>query len=367
MNISKTKEYYLKKESDSGLLIHAITDSLSRRQITNRDKIIVHVEGCRVPVQVERLAKLYDFIEVDDSNAIGVEKKIPTKQYIKPSNFNEESIVPVTDTNFKVILSMTSWKGRLWKSAVPTLETLLSQKMTVPYKVVLVLSSDEINPISVPDDIKEMEKLDNFELLWVKQDIRSHKKLIPVLRRYPNLPIIISDDDCTRNPDWAQSLYEAYLKEPNMIHTWACGSLSRVENGTLEFDFNTPIDHPSILNRAANGNVGTLYPPHIFDEMPEFFDPSLYMQLSPTSDETWQWCFQAMLGIKTNWLRKDSLAVRKLDRIKEVQDVALFNTNKDEYKHVYANMLRKYPKLKDILESELSKEGKIIVKKVIRV
>ena len=367
MNISKTKEYFLKKESDSGLLLHAITDSLSRRLLTNHDKIIVHVEGCRVPDQVLRLAKLYDFIEIETSKAIGVEKKVITQNAIRPSEFNEDQIEPVTDSKFKVILSMTSWKGRLWRSAVPTLKTLLSQKMTVPYKVVLVLSSDEINPISVPDDIKEMQKLENFELLWVKQDIRSHKKLMPVLRRYPNLPIIISDDDCTRNPDWAQSLYEAYLKEPDMIHTWACGSLMNMNNGTLEFDFNKPIDHPSILNRAANGNVGTLYPPHIFDSIPEFFDPSLYMQLSPTSDETWQWCFQAMLGIKTNWLRKDSLAVRKLNRIKEVQDVALFNTNKDEYKHVYTNMLVRYPKLKELLKSALAKECKPLPKIVVKV
>lgn len=367
MNITKTKEYFLKKDSDAGLLLHAITDSLSRRLLTNHDKIIVHIEGCKVPEQVERLTKLYDFIEIDKSKAIGIEKKTLTKQNIKSSNFNEDNIVPVTDTKFKVILSMTSWKGRLWRSAVPTLKTLLSQEMTVPYKVVLILSSDEIKPISIPDEIKEMQKLENFELLWVKQDIKSHKKLMPVLRRYPNLPIIISDDDCIRNPDWAQKLYEEYLKEPNMIHTWACGSLSRVENGTLQFDFNHPIDHPSILNRAANGNVGTLYPPHIFDKMPEFFDPKLYMQLSPTSDETWQWSFQAMLGIKTKWIRKDSLEVRKLNRIHSVQDVALFNTNKDEYKHVYANLLRKYPKLKEILESELTKEGKTIIKKVIKV
>ena len=48
-------------------------------------------------------------------------------------------------------------------------------------------------------------------------DIKSYRKLIPTLKKYPNNMIVTADDDLIYNKDWLEKLYKAHLKYPKDI------------------------------------------------------------------------------------------------------------------------------------------------------
>ena len=98
------------------------------------------------------------------------------------------------------IVSLTSYPARI-NCASEALESLITQKTDEPYKVVLVLAEPQFPDRKLPDSITEMIRSGKIEIIWHPTDIRSHKKLIPTLKRYPNATVVITDDDVKR-PDW---------------------------------------------------------------------------------------------------------------------------------------------------------------------
>ena len=100
---------------------------------------------------------------------------------------------------YDIILSVTSWKGRIYdNSFLHVLMTMLSQKTKYRYKVVLVLSSDEFEnkEADLPPKLLEIAKLCNIlEILWTDKNTKAYKKYFPTRRKYPEENICILDDD----------------------------------------------------------------------------------------------------------------------------------------------------------------------------
>ena len=118
----------------------------------------------------------------------------------------------------QVIVSLTSWKGRIYNELTgPVLYSYISQESPVPFKVVLVLSSDEFTKKEkeVPECILKMARgCDNFEILWCRENTGPYKKFFPVRKKYPDLPIITVDDDSTAYPHFMKTLWELHRKNP---------------------------------------------------------------------------------------------------------------------------------------------------------
>lgn len=204
-------------------------------------------------------------------------------------------------TNKKtIIISLTSYPLRI-NYVADVLRSVLEQEADCKFKVVLVLASVQFpnGEKDFPEDLKLVLKTGYVELIWVDKDLRSHKKLIPTLKKYPRNPILIIDDDIIRTPGWLQRFVEDHKKHPKDIlagtfmyhfsdglkfHRFegkpgaACGSFNRV--GGIVFDFARP----------ANGAGGVLYPPGTFNDK-RFFNELLMMELCPFSDESWQYTF----------------------------------------------------------------------------
>lgn len=152
-----------------------------------------------------------------------------------------------TNEPYSVVVSLTSWRGRLYSEIVQlVLFSLLKQNTTYRYKVVLVLSSDEFpkKEAEVPKNILALaEKVPNFELLWVKKNSRALKKLTASMDAYPDLPIITTDDDIIVKPDFVQSFMDCHKAHPrDVIYAYY-------------FDF------PGNPNIKVSG-WGRLFPPH---------------------------------------------------------------------------------------------------------
>lgn len=130
-----------------------------------------------------------------------------------------------------IIVSLTTWSKRI---ASPTLSKMLfrlliQQETTINYKVILVLSEEEFGKNYVlPESISIWLDNPKFEILWTYENTRALKKLDPVMEKYPDIPIITTDDDILFKKNAIDRLYYAYTKYPNIIQGAMCNNFKGV-------------------------------------------------------------------------------------------------------------------------------------------
>lgn len=125
-----------------------------------------------------------------------------------------------TYSSEKAIISLTSWKARINTVGL----TLFSLYKQCPgFHIVLVLSEDEFpqKEAELPDTIMAFVDQDLIEILWVKENYKSMKKVIFTMEKYPNVPVISADDDCLYTCNYAENLYKAWQKHQDTIFRYA--------------------------------------------------------------------------------------------------------------------------------------------------
>lgn len=127
----------------------------------------------------------------------------------------------MTSEKLDCIVSLTSWKGRIYTDTVPfNIYCLTHQNTVYNYKVVLVLSVEEFpgKEKDISKTIFAMSKLlPNFEILWTEKNTRALKKLDPTMQRYPDLPILTTDDDIMVRDDFVQKFMDCHRAHPKHI------------------------------------------------------------------------------------------------------------------------------------------------------
>lgn len=111
--------------------------------------------------------------------------------------------------NEKAIISLTSWKARI-NTVYKTIKTLIEK--CPDFHIVLTLSEEEF-PKKEDELPQNLLSLSNyFEIIWVKKNYKTFKKFIFTLRKYKGIPVISADDDCLYITNYAQNLYNEWLK-----------------------------------------------------------------------------------------------------------------------------------------------------------
>lgn len=198
----------------------------------------------------------------------------------------------------KLIISMTSYPARI-NGVGQVFYSIFKQNVSRDkYHCVLVLAQPEFpNGVAdLPMDLQLMIKRGLIELIWHPTNIKSHKKLMPTLAKYPDDDILVIDDDVFRPDGWLQCFIDDHNRYPTDIITGLI--LYRLDGDKFirYEDYKKGCDKYGEIvknGRPANGHGGTLYPAHTFND-PRFFDESLFMKLSPTSDESWQFYFNML-------------------------------------------------------------------------
>lgn len=195
-----------------------------------------------------------------------------------------------------IIVSMTSYGHRLSDSCPYALYSMFTQTLK-PNRICLFLdyswSDDTLPPL-----IKRLQQ-SGLEVYY-GEDLRSYKKLIPALQRFPNNRIITVDDDFYYNKNLCQWLVEEYERavtqgEHAVVGSWA--SVETVINGEFapyndwRDGYGTHRDEHWSL-KAGNG---TLYPPHVFDD--EICRSEMFQKLAPTADDLWFWAMERRQNI----------------------------------------------------------------------
>lgn len=213
-----------------------------------------------------------------------------------------------------IVVSLTSYPGRIgtvWK----TLETVYRQSV-LPAAVVLVLATEEFQDKQLPDSVLKFQEL-GLRIMFVDKNIRSYKKLIPVMKEYGEKSIVTADDDVLYPHHWLGDLIGAHRSKPGTI----LGHRGTVIQGNGEY-IEPYVAWPQATTRSPavrlflTGMGGVLYPPE-FLRFEQTTDMDLAMELAPTADDIW---FKAMALIsgtnvsKVSDGRGDFLTVRSAQR-----------------------------------------------------
>lgn len=284
-----------------------------------------------------------------------------TKEYFLNS-INNNSI-----TNDTLLVSMTSYPARIFGLYDVFLSLLYQSADISSYQCFLTLAKEEF--INCEKDLPiELQRLINngwIKLIWY-HNIYSYKKLIPIIQIYPENDILIVDDDIIRTNNFIELFQKEHRLYPTDI---ICGTfmfyfdnklnMKRLDGyiGKQSKEMNAV---PNIIfqtARPANGVGGVLYPRHTFSDK-RFFNETLYMNLSPTSDESWEYTFIIM---QNKTLRQTSIIIdNSVNVVKDSQKMktSLYKTNKNKYPLINNNLINYFPEYKI---KSLERQKKIIV------
>jgi len=252
-----------------------------------------------------------------------------------------------------LIISMTSYPKRIKYVAKAFASILMTKVDKSEYHCVLTLSKLEFPNLEkdLPVDLQNIISSGLVEVIWTEDNQKSHKKLMPTLAKYPNDPILIIDDDMYRTEKWLNAFIESHKKYPNDIIVGAFWKKFYIQNNRicekicLNETYHTDRFANKIMKgyKPANGTGGTLYPPGTFTDK-RFFDKELYMKLSPSSDETWQFCFNIIEDRKFR-----QLPLPFYDNFIEDSQKCAMNKNDNRYIEIYKNLFTTFPEFKEKL------------------
>lgn len=232
----------------------------------------------------------------------------------------------VTDEKYcdgQIIVSLTTY-GRRIHSVYLTIESLMEQSMKAN-RIILWLDSS-FEGKKLPRTIESLKQR-GLEVAFCK-DVRSYKKLVPALCKFPDDVIITADDDLLYDVNMLENLILPYLDNPSYIYCNRAHKMRFEADGTLksyndwEYESSDTEASPFIF---PTGGGGALYPPHSLDE--EVSNEDVFMNICPCADDVW---FKAMSLKKGTFVKRvETISPNGCEYLENpsVQDMGLFNTN----------------------------------------
>lgn len=184
----------------------------------------------------------------------------------------------------EVIISLTTFGSRIEKVYL-TIESIM-QGVVKPNRIILWLAKDDFCMETIPATLlKQKERGLQIEFC---EDIRSYKKLIPTLKKYPEACIVTIDDDVMYDIDFLDKLLRTHKQHPKNVLVNVARQIV-VENGKVQ----SYIHWPHVANEAkietpyiiGIGVGGILYPAHSLHE--EVLNQEAFMKLCPYGDDIW--------------------------------------------------------------------------------
>lgn len=240
----------------------------------------------------------------------------------------------------RIIVSLTTYPKRI-ATTTKALERVFAQSLK-PDKIILWLSEDNF-----PEKERELPpvllamKQRGLEIKWCKGDIRSYKKLVPALKKYPNDIIITLDDDLFYDLELVEKLYNSYQKYPKAISAMRTHKIQLNERGEIDVYANWIKDCSEYIAEPrkelfATTGAGTLFPPSIFSE--EVLDEKIFMELAPTADDMWVKTMALKFQVPIVLVQEN----RPLRYIDGTQEETLWGTNITQNDRQFENLLHKY-------------------------
>lgn len=196
----------------------------------------------------------------------------------------------------KAIISLTSWKARI-NTVGLTIYNLLN--ICPGFHIVLCLSTNEFphKENELPADLNILADANKIEILWIHENVKVYKKVLYTMEKYKFVPVISADDDCYYSNNYADELYNTYLKYPKSIIPYFVGD---------KYGFKYP------------SGPWTLYPPYCFGS---YGVKCLTKQiLAMNSDDSYYGCLAKILNITFHECETHNTVYRMHDAICGISD-----------------------------------------------
>lgn len=275
----------------------------------------------------KQLIKCYQVL----NPAIRIEKRLNQQLFFERRMQIDNNLLSlhekgVTDEKYcdaQIIVSLTTY-GRRIHSVYLTIESLMEQTMKAN-RIILWLD-ESFRDKKLPKSL-EMLCDRGLEIAFCK-DVRSYKKLVPALCKFPNDVIITADDDLLYDANMLENLILPYLENPHYIYTNRAHKILLDQDKGLksynDWEYESRCVEASKFVFPTGGG-GVLYPPHSLDD--EVLNEEVFMDICPFADDVW---FKAM-SLKKGTLvkRVETISPNGCEYLENpsVQDIGLFNTN----------------------------------------
>jgi hypothetical protein len=241
--------------------------------------------------------------------------------------FLKKRIIEFND-NPHLIVSLTSYGRRVYSCVHFAIMSILLQKNITVDKVILTLDKNNWNPDNLPWSLKKLIKL-GVDIFFV-EDLKSYKKLIPVLSKYGDSIIVTIDDDYYYSENLIKKLYDKHQEKPNaIICNWAY---------VPEFIDDCPVPYLSwekLDYKKQNsykyifplGCAGVLYPAGTLPE--EVCNREIFFKLAPSNDDLWFWIMAILAGTKHFMIDNNDVVLYPTDLLYQVshRNSALYYIN----------------------------------------
>lgn len=235
----------------------------------------------------------------------------------------------VTDKKYggeEVIVSLTSFGKRI-NEVYLAIESIM-QGTLKPNRIVLWLAENEFREKVLPQTLQRQQKR-GLQIEFC-DDIKSYKKIIPTIEKYPDACIVTIDDDVMYEFDLLENLIRTHQEKPNDICACRMHRITLDEQNRpqsyLKWDMLVYPEKRSNLHFLTSGG-GTLFPPHCFTD--EMKNQEAFMQLCPYADDIW---INAMILLSGKQISKAYTHSRngcEYLEIRQNQDGALSKENMD--------------------------------------
>lgn len=294
----------------------------SRKQYDLHASMEVYTASMKKLYSLSKQKGKEEFIAARDNNRKVFSDACKQKELKRASD-----TMDLSNKNSVAIVSLTSHPARI-DAVHKCIETLIAQTVR-PKRIVLWLSLEQF-----PNRERELPRAlvglqgvcDFFEIQWVEEDLKPHKKYFYAMQRYENDPVIIVDDDVYYDSHLVEYLLDSYERFPdcvsamraNLIGFKRDGSVMDYEGWTM--GYRVLQDTPS-TQLVPTGVGGVLYPPHSIPR--EAFNVKAIEENCLFCDDLWLKVFAAHAGYKT--VMPERFCVERM--IEGTQESALWRMN----------------------------------------
>lgn len=220
--------------------------------------------------------------------------------YLKEVAFDKN--VPVSRVNKnkphslpqKLIVSLTSYDKR-FSILHLTLDCIFKQTVKADRVILWVAESEKG---LLPESVLAFKEYG----LEIKacEDLKSYKKIIPLLKEDSNSFIVTADDDLYYPDNWLNELIGAWNGNYKTVVAHRAHKILLNQDGMpvpyskWEWEYNLSTDESSLI--FPTSGAGVLYPPHCFYR--DVINENLFSKLSPGADDVWLYWMCRMNGVK---------------------------------------------------------------------
>lgn len=185
-----------------------------------------------------------------------------------------------------VVISLTTFPPRI-HGVWLTIESLARQSVPIK-RVVLVLCESEFPRREIPKRLESQLKR-GLEIIWVENNIRSYKKLLPAYNKYSDSDIITVDDDVVYSRHLVSMLSNSSLKNPNCVVGARGNRIAVKKNEILPYKAWKNITGLTTGSDILLTGIGGIYYPRGILNSGILNDIELAMKIAPLADDIWFW------------------------------------------------------------------------------